>query len=99
MPALKRIMIRVELPGALKRSYPRINAGASTQRLRTDLFPQPVKPILRSNPFRWTEVQLLLLKQGASTKTPLRDDLLAFEDFQTMLISIPFLRKGRASSS
>ncbi len=30
MPGLKRIMIRVELPGALKRSYPRINAGAST---------------------------------------------------------------------
>ena len=38
MPALKRIMIRVELPGALKRSYPRINAGASTQRLCTGLF-------------------------------------------------------------
>ncbi len=31
MPALKRIMFRGELPGALKRSYPRINAGASTQ--------------------------------------------------------------------
>ena len=43
MPALKRIMIRVELPGALKRSYPRINAGASTQRLCTGLFTQPVK--------------------------------------------------------
>ena len=42
MPALKRIKIRVELPGALKRSYPRINAGASTQTLRTGLFPQPV---------------------------------------------------------
>ncbi len=45
MPALKRIVIRFELPGALKRSYPRINAGASTQRLRSGLFPQPVKPI------------------------------------------------------
>ena len=33
MPALKRIMIRIELPGALERSYPRINAGASTQRV------------------------------------------------------------------
>ena len=40
MPALKRIMFRVELPGALKRSYPRINAGASTQRLRTGWVPQ-----------------------------------------------------------
>ena len=44
MPALKRIMCRVELPGALKRSYPRINAGASTQRLRTGFLPQPVEP-------------------------------------------------------
>ncbi len=47
MPALKRIMIRVELPGALKRSYPRINAGASTQRPRFSLlfflsFPQGI---------------------------------------------------------
>ena len=42
VPALKRIIFRVELPGALKRSYPRINAGASTQRLHTGLFPQPV---------------------------------------------------------
>ena len=46
MPALKRIMSRVELPGALKRSYPRINAGASTQRLRTGLFSRPVKSSL-----------------------------------------------------
>ncbi len=46
MPALKRVMIRFELPEALKRSYPRINAGASTQRLRTIVFPQPVKPEL-----------------------------------------------------
>ena len=45
MPALKRIMFRVGLPGALKRSSPRINAGASTQRLRTGLFPQPVKAV------------------------------------------------------
>ena len=32
MPALKRIMIGVELPGTLKRSYPRMNAGASTKK-------------------------------------------------------------------
>jgi hypothetical protein len=30
MPALKRIMITDGLPGALKRSFRRINAGAST---------------------------------------------------------------------
>ncbi len=45
MPALKRVMMRVELPGALKRSYPRINAGASTQRLRSRVFLQPEKQI------------------------------------------------------
>ena len=43
MPALKRVIIRDELPGALKRPYPRINAGASTQRLRSRVFRQPVK--------------------------------------------------------
>ena len=32
MPALKRIIVRVAFPGELKRSYPRINAGASTQK-------------------------------------------------------------------
>ena len=32
-PALKRMMIRVEaFPGALKRSFPHINAGASTKK-------------------------------------------------------------------
>ena len=46
MLALKRIMIRVELfVGALKRSYLRINARASTQRLCTGLSPQPVKAV------------------------------------------------------
>ena len=38
MPALKRIMIALELPGALKRSYPRINAGASTQGIAPAFF-------------------------------------------------------------
>ncbi len=46
MPALKRIMIGVELPGALKRSYPRINAGASTtQGTAPAFFRSMFKPI------------------------------------------------------
>ena len=41
MPALKRIVFGVEVPGALKRSYPRINAGASTQKLRIGSNEEP----------------------------------------------------------
>ncbi len=49
MPALKRIMIKVELSRSAEALLPRMNAGTSTKKLRFSssemAFPQPVKPI------------------------------------------------------
>jgi hypothetical protein len=38
LPALKRVMIRRHVPGALKRSFPRMNAGAPTVFTLADAF-------------------------------------------------------------
>jgi len=44
LPALKRIIKVTTLPGALKRSFPRMNAGASTTNRRFPVLTQTLQP-------------------------------------------------------